>query len=327
MNRSLIATVSALTAATLTGCFSHTVDVKPVEVKPVHITLDVNLKVDKELDNYFDESKSAEPATSTPATQPKQGEVDYSREAMIQRYKARKAVIADLKALNPKPAAGFNHDVNSYVIPDVFVRTNKAGDYLVELNAMTLPRLLINRRYYGSIKSGGVDKNTGRYLKEQIGSANFLVRALHQRAVTILKVSEEIIRTQREFFEKGIEYLRPMILRDVAENIEMHESTVSRVTANKYIHTPRGIFELKYFFSTAAGTLSGDEGTSTLSIKHKIKKLIDEEKTEDILSDDRLVELLTLQGIKIARRTVAKYREAMGIPTSGQRKREKRNRL
>lgn len=237
------------------------------------------------------------------------------------------SMIADLKALNPKPAAGFNHDVNSYVIPDVFVRTNKAGDYLVELNAMTLPRLLINRRYYGSIKSGGVDKNTGRYLKEQIGSANFLVRALHQRAVTILKVSEEIIRTQREFFEKGIEYLRPMILRDVAENIEMHESTVSRVTANKYIHTPRGIFELKYFFSTAAGTLSGDEGTSTLSIKHKIKKLIDEEKPEDILSDDRLVELLTLLGIKIARRTVAKYREAMGIPTSGQRKREKRNRL
>lgn len=237
------------------------------------------------------------------------------------------SMIADLKSLNPKPAAGFNLDINSYVIPDVFVRTNKAGDYLVELNAMTLPRLLVNRRYYRRITLGNIDKDTGRYLKEQIGSANFLVRALHQRAVTILKVSEEIIRTQHEFFEKGIEYLKPMILRDVAENIEMHESTVSRVTANKYIHTPRGIFELKYFFSAAASTLSGDEGTSTLSIKHKIKKLIDEEKPEDILSDDKLVEILTLRGIKIARRTVAKYREAMGIPTSGQRKREKRNRL
>lgn len=234
------------------------------------------------------------------------------------------SMINDIKALNPKPAVGFNHDLTSYIIPDVYVRTNKAGDYLVELNNMSLPKVLINRRYYAEIKNSDNSKNTKRYLKEQLGSAGFLVKALHQRANTILRVSEEIVRCQHEFFEKGIEYLKPMALRDIAESIEMHESTVSRVTSNKYMHTPRGLFELKYFFSQAAGTLNGDENTSTLSIKHKIKKLIEEEKAENILSDDRLVELLTQSGIKIARRTVAKYREAMGIPTSAQRKREKR---
>lgn len=234
------------------------------------------------------------------------------------------SIISDIKALNPKPAAGFNHDITSYIIPDVFVRTNKAGDYIVELNNMSLPRVLINRRYYSEIKNSDNNKDTKRYLKEQASSAGFLVKALHQRANTILKVSEEIVRSQRDFFEHGIEHLKPMALRDVAENVEMHESTVSRVTSNKYMHTPRGLFELKYFFSQAAGSLSGDENTSTLSIKHKIKKLIEEEKPEDILSDDKLVELLAQGGIKIARRTIAKYREAMGIPASAQRKREKR---
>lgn len=150
---------------------------------------------------------------------------------------------------------------------------------------------------------------------------------MHQRAVTILKVSENIVAAQRDFFEKGIEHIKPMALKDVAEKIEMHESTVSRVTANKYMHTPRGIFELKYFFSQAAATFSGDDQTSTLSIKHKIKNMIDEEKADNILSDDKLVELLAQQGIKIARRTVTKYREAMDIATSGQRKREKRSLL
>lgn len=235
------------------------------------------------------------------------------------------SMISDIKALNPKPTADFTNDIISYIIPDVFVRTNKLGDYLVELNNMSLPKVLINQRYYSEIKSQASGKETKRYLKEQISSANFLVRALHQRANTILKVSEEIVKAQQEFFEKGIEYLRPMVLRDVAENIEMHESTVSRVTNNKYMHTPRGIFELKYFFSSAAGTLNGDENTSTLSIKHKLKKLIEEEKPEEILSDDKLVEIMAASGIKIARRTITKYREALGIPTSGQRKREKRS--
>lgn len=235
------------------------------------------------------------------------------------------SMINDIKSLNPKPTADFTNDITSYIIPDVFVRTNKSGDYLVELNSMSLPKVLINQRYYSEIKSQAHGKETKHYLKEQISGANFLVKALHQRANTILKVSEEIVKAQQAFFEKGIEHLKPMILRNVAENIEMHESTVSRVTNNKYMHTPRGLFELKYFFSQAAGSFSGDENTSTLSIKHKLKKLIEEEKSEDILSDDKLVEIMAGHGIKIARRTITKYREALGIPTSGQRKREKRS--
>ncbi len=236
------------------------------------------------------------------------------------------SMLADIRALNPKPAANFEHDLTTYIIPDVFVKTNKYGEYLIELNNMSLPRVLINREYFTLIKQHA-DKKTQRYLKEQLSNAGFLTKALHQRAVTILKVSEEIVKTQRDFFEKGIEYLRPMILKDIAQNIEMHESTVSRVTANKYMHTPRGIFELKYFFSQAAGTLSGDENTSTISIKHKLKKLIDEETPDNILSDDKLVEVMAADGIKIARRTITKYRESMNIPSSSQRKREKRRKI
>ena len=235
------------------------------------------------------------------------------------------SMIEDIKSLNPKPTAEFEHDLTSYIIPDVYVSRNKHGDYNVELNTMSLPRLLINRRYYSEIKNIDNKKNTKRYLKEQIAGANFLIKALHQRAITILKVSEEIVKMQTDFFEKGVEYLKPLALKDIAENIEMHESTVSRVTSNKYMHTPCGIFELKYFFSQAAAMFDGNEQTSTLSIKHKIKKLIDEEKIDNILSDDKLVELLAMQGIKIARRTVTKYREAMNIPTSGQRKRNKKS--
>lgn len=233
------------------------------------------------------------------------------------------SLIDDIKSLNPKPAAAFEHDLTTYIIPDVFVRTDKQGDYLVELNNMSLPRVLINRRYFSEIRTAG-NKEARRYAKEQIGKASFLVKALHQRAETILRVSEEIVRSQREFFDKGIEYLKPMQLKDIAEAVEMHESTVSRVTNNKYMHTPRGIFELKYFFSAAAGSYKGDDNTSTLSIKHKIKQLINEESPTAVLSDDTIVELLAREGVKIARRTVTKYREAMGIPGSAQRKRAKR---
>lgn len=233
------------------------------------------------------------------------------------------SLIDDIKSLNPKPAADFEHDLTSYIIPDVFVRTDKHGNYLVELNNMSLPRVLVNRHYYSEIRTAG-NKEARRYAKEQIGKASFLVKALHQRADTILRVSEEIVRSQQEFFAKGIEYLKPMQLKDIAEAVEMHESTVSRVTANKYMHTPRGIFELKYFFSAAAGSYKGDDSTSTLSIKHKIKNLINDEKPEAVLSDDTIVELLAREGVKIARRTVTKYREAMNIPGSAQRKRDKR---
>lgn len=234
-------------------------------------------------------------------------------------------MLSEIKALNPKPAADYDFDLTSYIIPDVFVRTNKYGEYIIELNSKSLPKVLINQDYYSEIKTlSSHNKEAKRYLKDKLSSANFLIKALHQRATTILRVSEEIVKFQRDFFEKGIDYLKPMLLRDVAERLEMHESTISRVTTRKYMHTPRGIFELKYFFSTAAGSYTGDENTSVTAIKHKIKQLIEEETPDKILSDDMIVELLARLGIKIARRTVAKYREGMNIPTSAQRKREKR---
>lgn len=234
-------------------------------------------------------------------------------------------MLSEIKALNPKPAADYDFDLTTYIIPDVFVRTNKYGEYIIELNSKSLPKVLINQDYYSEIKTlSSHNKEAKRYLKDKLSSANFLIKALHQRATTILRVSEEIVKFQRDFFEKGIDYLKPMLLRDVAEKLEMHESTISRVTTRKYMHTPRGIFELKYFFSTAAGSYTGDENTSVTAIKHKIKQLIEEEAPDKILSDDMIVELLARLGIKIARRTVAKYREGMNIPSSAQRKREKR---
>lgn len=231
-------------------------------------------------------------------------------------------MIAELKALNPKPLAKYNNDITSYIIPDVFVKRNAAGDYRIELNNMSLPRLLINRAYYSEIIRR--DKSSRRFLKENLSHANFLIKAMHQRADTILRVSEEIVRRQLDFFEKGIDYLKPLSLRDVAYSLEMHESTVSRVTNRKYMHTPRGLFELKFFFSQAAGSYIGNEDTSTLAIKHKIKQLIEAETPDNILSDDNIVGLLANDGVKIARRTVAKYREALKLPTSAERKRQKR---
>lgn len=233
------------------------------------------------------------------------------------------SVLADIRSLNPKPAAAFVHDVTSYVIPDVFVRRHNDGSYRVELNSLSLPRILINRSYYTEIQNNTPDKKAAQYLKQQLSSAGFLVKALHQRAETILKVSSEIVKNQLDFFEKGIDYLKPMQLKDIAEAAEIHESTVSRAAANKYMHTPRGIFELKYFFSAAAGSYVGDDNTSTITIKHRIKQLISEE--TKVLSDDKIAAILGQSGIKIARRTIAKYREALGIPSSAERKRSKKS--
>lgn len=233
--------------------------------------------------------------------------------------------IQKIKSLNPKPTADYYAQENRVIIPDVIVKRNRYGQYQVELNEASLPRVLINRHYYAEIKQTIKDKESKHFLTEKINSANFLTKALHQRATTILKVCEEIIKYQYDFFEKGIEYLKPMLLKDIAENIEMHESTVSRISNGKYMHTPLGLFELKYFFSQAAGSYSGNEQTSVLSIKHKIKKLIDEEETSHILSDDEISEILARSSIKVARRTVAKYRESLGLGSSAQRKREKRN--
>lgn len=232
------------------------------------------------------------------------------------------SMISDIKSLNPKPTSSFEHDTNPNIIPDVFVKRKNDGSYLVELNNLSLPRLLINHNYYSNLSHQ--DKSAKRYLKENLSHANFLIRAMHQRATTILRVSEEIVRQQYSFFENGIEALKPLSLKDIAYNLEMHESTVSRATTNKYMQTPLGLFEFKFFFSAAAGSYLGDEDISTATIKHKIKHLIEEENPQKILSDDAIAEILAGEGTKIARRTVAKYREAMKIPSSAERKRQKR---
>lgn len=231
------------------------------------------------------------------------------------------SLINKIKSLNPKPTASYYDNSTSYVIPDIFITRNNLGEYRVELNSMTLPRLLINHRYYTELKK---DKKVSRYLKDNLSRASFLIKAMQQRATTILHVSEEIVLRQYHFFEKGIEYLRPLSLRDISTALNISESTVSRVTTGKYMSTPRGLFELKYFFSGAAGSYIGNEDTSTTTIKHKIKTMINNESSHNILSDEKIVSLLEQEGIKIARRTVTKYREALGIATSGQRKKAKR---
>jgi RNA polymerase sigma-54 factor len=228
---------------------------------------------------------------------------------------------AEIRALDPKPGLQFDGAIAQPVVPDVFVRP-QAGGWLVELNSDSLPRVLINTRYYAEVSSAPRNKAAKDYLAEKYQSANWLVKALHQRATTILKVSREIIRQQEGFLRHGVQHLKPLVLRDIAQAIGMHESTVSRVTTNKYMLTPRGIFELKYFFTSAIAASGGGDALSAEAVRFRIKSLIDSEAAE-ILSDDRIVEILLKDGVDIARRTVAKYREAMNIPSSVQRRREK----
>ena len=204
------------------------------------------------------------------------------------------------------------------------MRSGPSNTWIIELNNDTLPKVLINNQYYSMIKKSVKTKADKQYVTERLQVANWLVKSLHQRATTILKVATEIVLQQDAFFTKGVEFLKPLILRDVAEEIEMHESTVSRVTSNKYINTPRGIYELKYFFTTAIGSSTGGSAHSSESVRYRIKGLINSEFPQKILSDDKLVELLKTGGIDIARRTVAKYRESMNIPSSVQRRREKK---
>ena len=231
-------------------------------------------------------------------------------------------MIAEIKTLDPRPALSFEGEVAQPVIPDVLMRPDRKGGWIVELNSETVPRVLVNSDYYAQISSAVRSKKEREYLNERLQSANWLVKALHQRATTILKVASEIVRQQDAFFRKGVEHMKPLTLRDIATEIEMHESTVSRVTSNKYMATPRGTFELKYFFTAS---IAGANGTShsAEAVRHRIRLLIDAENCRQILSDDTIVELLHKDGVDIARRTVAKYREAMRIPSSVQRRREK----
>ena len=228
----------------------------------------------------------------------------------------------EIKALDPKPALAFDNTITQPITPDVLMRPAPGGGWIIELNSDSLPKVLVNNHYYTRVSGQARSKKEKQYITDQFQSANWLVKSLHQRANTILKVGSELVRQQAAFFAKGIQHLKPLVLRDIAEAIEMHESTVSRVTSNKYMATPRGIYELKYFF-TPAITATGGGVHSAESVRHRIKALIDEEEPIKILSDDKIVEILKTEGIEIARRTVAKYRESMRIPSSVQRRRDK----
>jgi len=232
-------------------------------------------------------------------------------------------MVEEIRALDPKPAHAFDGAEAQPITPDVLLGRRADGTWLIDLNPESLPRVLVNHRYHAEITSVALGRDDKRYLAEQLQSANWLVRALHQRATTIMKVSEEIVRRQDAFFRHGVEHLKPMILRDVADAIDMHESTVSRVTANKYVSAPRGLFELKYFFTTAIASSSGGDALSAESVRQKIRSLVDNEDPKKVLSDDSLVKVLRAEGIDIARRTVAKYRESLRIPSSVERRRQK----
>ena len=230
-------------------------------------------------------------------------------------------MIAEIRALDPKPGANHDAAMPQTIVPDVLLRPAPDGGWQLELNTETLPRVLVNQSFAARV-TPGASREARSYVAEQLASANWLVRSLHQRAQTILKVAAEIVRQQDGFFRHGVGHLRPLILRDIAAEVELHESTVSRVTSNKYIGTPRGTFELKYFFTTAIAGTDG-ESHSAEAIRHRIRALIGAETPEDILSDDAIVAILRREGVDIARRTVAKYREALKIPSSVQRRREK----
>ena len=231
-------------------------------------------------------------------------------------------MIAELKALTPRPGAAFGGEPSQPVTPDVFVREGTGGLWLVELNTDTLPRVLVDKRYHARISGGARSEADKTFVSDCLANANWLVKSLDQRARTILKVSSEIVRQQDGFLAYGVEHLRPLNLKTVADAIGMHESTVSRVTSNKYISTPRGVFELKFFFTSSIASSSGGEAHSAESVRHKIRQLIDAEKADtDVHSDDAIVDILKEAGVDIARRTVAKYREAMRIPSSVERRR------
>jgi RNA polymerase sigma-54 factor len=232
-------------------------------------------------------------------------------------------MIAEIRMLNPKPGLSFGSTMVQPIVPDVFVRAAPDGTWQVELNSDTLPKVLINQRYYAKVSKTTRSDKEKAYVADCLQTATWLVRALDQRAKTILKVSGEIVRQQDGFFAQGVQHLRPLNLKTVADAIGMHESTVSRVTANKYMATNRGIFELKYFFTSAIAAADGGEAHSAEAVRHRIRQLIDDESAVDVLSDDTIVDKLRDAGIEIARRTVAKYREAMRIPSSVQRRREK----
>lgn len=234
-------------------------------------------------------------------------------------------MLSELRQLDPKPGRAFESGPVEAVVPDVFVRPGAGGEWQIELNSEVLPRVLVNRTYYASVTKKTRDSAEKTFLTDCLATANWLAKSLDQRAQTILKVTAEIVKQQDGFLVHGITHLKPMTLKAVADEIEMHESTVSRVTSNKYVSTPRGLFEMKYFFTTALGSSTGEGDHSAEAVRYRIRQLIEAEQPADILSDDTIAELLQKEkGIEVARRTVAKYREGMNIPSSVIRRRQKR---
>jgi RNA polymerase sigma-54 factor len=232
-------------------------------------------------------------------------------------------MITEVRELDPKPGLAFGSAPIQPIVPEVFVRQGSDGAWIVELNSDTLPKVLINQSYYAEVSKTAKSDGDKAFLANCLQTASWLTRALDQRAKTILKVASEIVRQQDAFLLYGVQHLKPLNLKTVADAISMHESTVSRVTANKYMATSRGIFELKYFFTSSIAASDGGDAHSAEAVRHRIKQLIDAESAKAVLSDDTIVERLKEAGIDIARRTVAKYREAMRIPSSVQRRREK----
>ncbi|WP_420960255.1 RNA polymerase factor sigma-54 [Brucella sp. IR073] len=233
-------------------------------------------------------------------------------------------MLAEIRLLDPKPGALFSAGAAEAIVPDIHVLPAPDGSWEIELNPAALPRVLVNHDYY-TVVARGAGPQDKDFLADCLQTANWLTRSLDQRARTILKVAREIVRRQDGFFTHGISHLRPLNLRMVADAIQMHESTVSRVTANKYMLTPRGVFELRYFFTAAiASAEEGCDAHSSEAVRHQIRRLIERETPDSILSDDAIVDILNREGVNIARRTVAKYREAMSIPSSIQRRREKK---
>ena len=233
-----------------------------------------------------------------------------------------KEMVAELRALTPRPGAAFGGEPVQAVVPDVYVREGLGGLWHVELNSETLPRLLVDQRYHARVSASARTDQEKTFVSDCAAQASWLVKSLDQRAKTILKVSSEIVRQQDAFLAYGVEHLRPLNLKTVADAIGMHESTVSRVTSNTYLATPRGVFEMKFFFTSAIQATEGGEAHSAESERHKIRQLIDAEASErDVHSDDAIVDILKEAGVDIARRTVAKYREAMRIPSSVERRR------
>jgi RNA polymerase sigma-54 factor len=233
-------------------------------------------------------------------------------------------MFAEIRSLDPHPGAVFGGGLADTIVPDIEVRQAADGSWTVELNSETLPRVLVDQVYYAQVAAQARSQSERDFLGECLQNANWLTRSLDQRAKTILRVASEIVRQQDAFLVHGVRHLRPLNLRAVADAIGMHESTVSRVTANKYMLTPRGVFELRYFFTGAIAAADGGDAHSSEAVRDRIRRMIEEEAPLAVLSDDDIVAVLKKGGVDIARRTVAKYREGMNIPSSVQRRREKR---